>query len=165
MAKLNRHKGREHRDREMLSSEEINQIIDKEFNPVKIENQEPQLEQPEMTEAVLSEAKIKTTAAFDNSRLEFLRMQIRPAESFFGTLGNILFSFGMRLDIAEAKIENLKSSLDQLNLERALYKRYLEYCKENDLIGSGEGFVDFIREYAKEEESETKTNANKTNTN
>jgi hypothetical protein len=124
--------------------EEINQIIDEEFNPVKSENEEPQPEQPG----------IKTTAAFDNSRLEFLRMQIGPVQNFYQTLGNILYSFTMRLDVAEAKIESLKASLDQLQLERALYKRYLEYCNENKLVASGEGFVDFIREYAEEEQSE-----------
>jgi hypothetical protein len=124
--------------------EEINEMLDKEFNPVKAENEQPQPEQPG----------IKTTAAFDNSRLEFLRMQIGPVQNFYQTLGNILYSFTMRLDVAEAKIESLKASLDQLQLERALYKRYLEYCNENKLVASGEGFVDFIREYAEEEQSE-----------
>lgn len=124
-------------------------VVDEEFNPVKQEIDEPQPEQPG----------IKTTAAYDNSRLEFLRMQIGPVQSFYQTLGNILFSLSMRLDVAEVKIENLKAHLDQVILERQLYKRYLEYCEENKLFGSSKGFVDFIREYAKEEEDEATANA------
>lgn len=118
-----------------------------EFNPVKTEIEEPQPEQ----------SKVETTATFDNSRLEFLRMQIGPVQNFYQTLGNILFYFSTRLDVAEAKVENLKRFYDQLTLERALYKRYAEYCKENGLQWSEPGFVEFIREYAKEEENETKT--------
>lgn len=121
--------------------------IEQEFNPVKTETEQLQPEQP----------KVKTTAAFDNSRLEFLRMQIGPVQNFYQTLGNILYSLSMRLDVAEAKVESLKTQLDQMSLERELYKRYLEYCQENK--GSGIGFVDFIRAYAEEEEqSETRTN-------
>lgn len=126
--------------------EEINKIVGSEeidFNPVKPES-EP--EQP----------KVKTTAAFDNSRFEFLRMQIGPVQNFYQTLGNILFSLSMRLDVAEAKVENLKGFYDQLTLERALYKRYAEYCKESNLQWSEPGFVEFIREYAKEEEDAAK---------
>ena len=135
----------------------INSFLDN-FDDPRVETQEPQPEQPE----------VKTTAAYDNSRLEFLRMQIGPVQSFYQTLGNILFSLSMRLDVAEAKmsfmetilseqrtkIENLKAHADQLNLERALYKRYGQYCEENKLQWSSEGFVTFIREYAEEEESE-----------
>ena len=78
-------------------------VVDEEFNPVKEETEQPQPEQP----------KVKTTAAFDNSRLEFLRMQIGPVQHFYETLGNILYSLSMRLDVAEAKIEVLKVRLDE----------------------------------------------------
>lgn len=90
------------------------EFVGKKFNPVKteipthhIETHTPKLneEQPE--------PQIKTTAAFDNSRLEFLRMQIGPVQNFYQTLGNILYSLSMRLDVAEAKIEVLKVRLDE----------------------------------------------------
>lgn len=122
-------------------------VVDEEFNPVKQEIDEPQPEQPG----------IKTTAAYDNSRLEFLRMQIGPVQSFYQTLGNILFSLSMRLDVAEAKIESLKVHLDTAVLERTLFHKYLQYCKENGLQWSEPGFVEFIRAYAEEKEDETKT--------
>lgn len=114
------------------------------FNPVKTEVEQPQPE-------------IKTTAAFDNSRLEFLRMTIGPVQNFYQTLGNILYSFTMRLDVAEAKIESLKVQLDASILERRLYHKYLEECSKNSLVCSVDGFIKFISEYSEEKPDATKT--------
>ena len=61
----------------------------------------------EDTRSQPEEPKVKTTAAFDNSRLEFLRMTTGPVQNFYQTLGNILYSLSIRLDVAEAKIESL----------------------------------------------------------
>lgn len=66
--------------------EEIDRIIEEEFNPVKSKGSE-----------------IKKTASFDNARLEYMRMQIGPVQNFYTTLGNILLSFDERLRILEER--------------------------------------------------------------
>jgi hypothetical protein len=108
--------------------EEINQIIDEEFNPVKLENEELQPEQP----------KIKTTAAFDNSRLEFLRMQIGPVQNFYQTLGNILYSLSLRVD-------NLQEEVIKNRVKQGLYEDYLKHTAEQNRIVTLDEFFDYLR--------------------
>lgn len=107
------------------------------FNPVKIET-EP--EQP----------KVKTTAAFDNSRLEYLRMQIGPVQNFYQTLGNILFSLSMRLDVAEGRLYTAE-------LKNKMYDEYAVLIATEGRIVSMDEFKIHWEKLQKEKGNETKT--------
>ncbi len=164
--------------------EEIDEILDKEFNPVKVKlegmsakellesfaeyyysnNRSVQplgrhidhfLEQfnPVKSETEQPQSEIKTTAAFDNSRLEFLRMTIGPVQNFYQTLGNILHSLSLRVDsLHEQVIKN--------KVKQGLYEDYLKYTAEQNRIVTLDEFFDYCRireEKVKKERDEAKT--------
>ncbi len=113
------------------------------FNPVKIENQEIEDERP----------KVKTTAAFDNSRLEFLRMTIGPVQNFYQTLGNVLYSLSMRVD-------SLHEEVIKQRVKQGLYEDYLKYTVEQNRVVTLDEFLDYLRireEKVKRERDEAKT--------
>ena len=102
--------------------EEINEILDQEFNPVKTQTEQPQPEIKTYSERS-EDSELVKTAAFDNSRLEFLRMTIGPVQNFYQTLGNILFSLSTRVD-------SLHEEVIKQRVKQDLYEDYLKHTVE-----------------------------------
>lgn len=142
--------------REVGDPEEIDKIINGEFNPVKSKLAGMTVKEvlesfaeyysndartmPECIDSFLDsmdeqveESKIKKTLPYDRSRIEFLRMQIGPVQQFFMTLGNVLFS-------ASERIGSLEQQVYTLSLKDKMMEEYNVLCAAQGRVVSMDEF-------------------------